>query len=475
MKQQYTIATNGTLLSAAHAQLLKEIILFHFPSLSICIVTSENSVVPEADFEVNSAEPATMAALDNPPHVFIQRGDSRNIALFHKNIAEKIKAGEQLVIAAGKVQQSILLKQFLQKSLPRFETNLPTINMVQVDSPPETMLQNQQYDGIIIPMYWMNDMLADKHLQQQAQLLIDERKLMVLPLFECPPVPGQGAIIASTHPGNSDAITILESCKNNEVAEVVQTEFEFANHLANTESIGAFYMNTGTTSFTYAAGSNADSETFSKWDFAIEPGLENEAMFSSTDFMKDFFSYRYMDNATDDWSTTAVFISSHKAIHSNELVDKTAQKRVWAAGTRTWYELAKKGIWVEGCADGLGMESLHEVWQSPLIHLGKKDFLIITNEASTHHWQADGWNTATTYELVPEPSATIQDAICKADLIFWTSFQQYEMYKDFVKQAARHLCPAGKTAKLLQEAGFNPVIFPTIKAFIDWRNKMCNK
>jgi hypothetical protein len=35
----------------------------------------------------------------------------------------------------------------------------------------------------------------------------------------------------------------------------------------------------------------------------------------------------------------------------------------------------------------------------------------------------------------------------------------------------QHVCPAGKTAKLLSAAGVQPIIFPTIKAFNDWRTK----
>jgi hypothetical protein len=35
----------------------------------------------------------------------------------------------------------------------------------------------------------------------------------------------------------------------------------------------------------------------------------------------------------------------------------------------------------------------------------------------------------------------------------------------------QHVCPAGKTAKLLIGEGLQPIIFPTIKAFNDWRGK----
>ncbi|NOT94204.1 hypothetical protein [Ferruginibacter sp.] len=144
---------------------------------------------------------------------------------------------------------------------------------------------------------------------------------------------------------------------------------------------------------------------------------------------------------------------------------------MWAAGTRTWYDLAKKGIWVEGCADGLGFDFLQTIFKSPLINIAVNDIQIITNNLSKTHWLQDGINAVGTYELIGNLSAAIKMEIAKADIIFWTSYQQYELCKAFIKNSVQHVCPAGKTAKLLSAQGLQPIIFPTIKAFNDWRAK----
>ncbi|HEU5168119.1 MAG TPA: hypothetical protein VFU29_21390, partial [Chitinophagaceae bacterium] len=63
----------------------------------------------------------------------------------------------------------------------------------------------------------------------------------------------------------------------------------------------------------------------------------------------------------------------------------------------------------------------------------------------------------------------IQESIGAADAIFWTSFSQYEFYGKYAKPVAKHLCAGGETAELLKQAGIEPIIFPTIKAFEQWR------
>ena len=59
--------------------------------------------------------------------------------------------------------------------------------------------------------------------------------------------------------------------------------------------------------------------------------------------------------------------------------------------------------------------------------------------------------------------------IAEAEIIFWTSFQQYELYKNVLKENVQHVCPSGETAVLLRAAGIEPIVFPNIKAFQQWK------
>jgi uroporphyrinogen-III synthase len=73
------------------------------------------------------------------------------------------------------------------------------------------------------------------------------------------------------------------------------------------------------------------------------------------------------------------------------------------------------------------------------------------------------------YKLLTEENKSIAEKIAVADFIFWSSFSQYQFYGQFSKATAVHACAGGETAALLKQQGIEPVIFPTIKSFEEWR------
>jgi uroporphyrinogen-III synthase len=188
--------------------------------------------------------------------------------------------------------------------------------------------------------------------------------------------------------------------------------------------------------------------------------------------MKDFFTYSYNDDVKINDQKDVVFVSSHKAVHNNTLVQQIKSKKIFAAGTRTWFALAKKGLWVNGCADGLGLGFILPILAAPLFDIPLQNLQVITNSSSALHWQQDGIAATGTYALTPTCNEAITNAIAGADIIFWTSFQQYEAYKKYTSKPVTHCCPSGKTGKLLSKQGIKPVIFPTIKAFIQWKESI---
>ena len=297
---------------------------------------------------------------------------------------------------------------------------------------------------------------------------------MLLPLFECPPAAGQAAVVAETDPGNTAAVALLKAIEDKVLTTAIQQERKMAYRygFGCSQQFGTFYINTDKTAFGYAAGKNERGNEFTEWDFEMPLLTKGKTIFASTDYMKAFFTYKNLDNITIDAQTEAVFVSSHKAIHSQALTAQLQSKKIWAAGTRTWLALAKKGLWVNGCADGLGFDFLLEILAKPLFGLHQQQLQIITNSSSMQHWQQNGKNAVGTYTLTSTCDASIISAISKANIVFWTSFQQYEAYNQFTTKPVVHCCPAGKTATLLSNRGIVPVVFPTIKAFLQWKESI---
>jgi hypothetical protein len=295
---------------------------------------------------------------------------------------------------------------------------------------------------------------------------------MVLPLFECPPAAGQGAIVVETGKANADALILLNAIKDDKLTSAVEAERKIAHThgYGCSQQFGVFHLDLPAVSFTYAAGTGQD-DFFTEWNFQLPEWMEGKQLFSSARHMKDFFDYDYNEQSFNDIDTDACFVSSHRAVKPEAVKEYMVNKRIWAAGTRTWFQLAQQGTWVEGCADGLGLEWSLSLLQSPLVNLNRQDITILTSHHSRAMWETAGWHTQGVYELNPVFNQAVADEVAAAEILFWTNFQQYEIYKDFVSDNARHCCPCGKTASLFLKAGIQPVVFPTIKAFTQWEKK----
>ena len=470
MKQLLTVACNSTWSALSQAEIFIEKIHSQFPAFEIHIVPTELAK-PATDFVIRKLD--QIHDLSDARYAVIEKGICNNIVIFNSDIELKIQTGNEINIAIPFSENKKAIDFFLQKALPKTINSTIKIKFVEIDNNENILLNGMdefKLDGITLPLFYLNNLLRYEPSKKVITEFLSNKKTMVLPLFECTPKAGQSVVVIEALSTDISHIEIIEALNSVQLKKSLQQELlTNETYINQSKELGVLHIDLISTSFTYASGTDKNNEIFTHWDFKIDLDITNKELFASTDFMKDFFDYQLLENIEIDKKVEAVFIAIHKAVHSNELLGQIKQKKVWAAGTRTWYELAKKGIWVNGCADGLGLLYLLPLFESPLIGLEKEKIQIVTNTSSCQHWQADGWKAVGTYVLIDSHSDIIKEKVENADAIFWSSFQQYEAYKTFTKQKVVHLSPAGKTSKLLMAAGLQPIVFPTIKAFMDWR------
>ena len=105
----------------------------------------------------------------------------------------------------------------------------------------------------------------------------------------------------------------------------------------------------------------------------------------------------------------------------------------------------------------------------PLLSISKEDIAIVTSSEAASIWKAKGWKVYSTYNQIEKRSAEIENQVKDADIIFWTTFRLFQQYKDVIKKNVVHLCSYGETMEQLKKAGVEPVVFPNIKAFQQWK------
>ena len=365
----------------------------------------------------------------------VDRDDTRDVAIFNTNVTEKIAAGETLVVGTCSPRREEMAVDFLSKALPSLKGAV-SIEVKPIRGNVETRLRKLdagEYDGTILATAGLNRLLSDGGNRIIMNKLLEGKKIMILPLIECVPAPCQGAIVAECLPDNKEAIEILRAINKSELMADCIREKEAASAYGSgcIQKFGVTSLNLGNHKFGYAAGRDQQEQIINHWTGLPEIDIKSNSIFSSTDHMADFFSYDHTSNNLRIY-TPIVFIANYKAIQNNEAVKLIKEKRVWASGTKTWYELARKGIWVEGCADALGLESLLPVFKMPLLNILQTDVTVITHSAAALHWTRKGWNAAGAYRLIAQQNEDLKNAIEQAGFIFWTSYGQYEMYSSVV-------------------------------------------
>jgi hydroxymethylbilane synthase len=421
----------------------------------------------------------------------VDRDDTRDVAIFNNNVEAKIRNNEIIIIGTCSPRREEMATVFLKKALPQLSDEIK-IETRPIRGNVETRLRklkSGEYDATILATAGLNRLLRSNEDAQLIKELLADKKLMLLPLIECVPAPCQGAIVAEAHPLNVKAIEILNKINDRQiVAECYNEKKEAFKYGAGCiQKFGVTTINTKNRKYLYAAGTDAEGTEFVKWNPL--PGLKIEGkLFSSTDVMKGFFDYVPIaigrKNEELVFDKPVVFVANYKAIQNSSvelLALKSATQRkfnnsnqlgskiILASGTKTWFELAKKGYWVRASADALGFEFLLPSLKMPLLNIKPEEITILTHDSAAERWKAKGYDAVSNYKLISKNDEEIQRSITNADAIFWTSFSQYEFYGKYAKKGVKHLCAGGETAELLKQAGIETVIFPTIKAFEQWR------
>ncbi|MBU6158027.1 MAG: hypothetical protein KGP35_03235 [Bacteroidetes bacterium] len=422
------------------------------------------------------------------PHFFshtafaiVDREEVRDVAIFNPSVLSKIEKGQPIVIGTCSPRRELMATQFLKKALPQLHQEI-RIETRPIRGNVEgrlTQLDEGKYDGTILAAAGLNRLLeaeaaeGTKDDQTSVTHLLKDKRRMFLPLIECVPAPCQGAIVAEADPSNAWAVEVLQKINNNTLMQEAVAEkrkaFEYGTGCL--QKFGVVTLHTSNGNYLYAAGEDKDGKAFSEWSPLPEINISTEDIFSTTDTMKDFFTYEW-SNQKINITEPLVFVANYKALLQEGLREVLSAKKVWASGTKTWYELAKLGVWVEGSADALGFEHWLPMLSIPLINQSADDICILTHEAAVARWQQKGKKAVSNYRLIPSHIESIQHKISDAKAIFWSSYAQYEYYGKYVAAQAKHICAGGETAERLRQAGIDPVIFPTLKSFDAWRKSL---
>ncbi len=427
----------------------------------------------EADIAVHSLKDMSSEHFfSSQEFAVVDRDDPRDLAIFNPGILEKISRGQTIVIGTCSPRREEMATAFLKKALPQLRDNIH-IETRPIRGNVETRLRkldNGEYDATILAAAGLNRLLRSDIDAPLIRSLLDQKKLMLLPLIDCVPAPCQGAIVAEAYRANHRAVEILRVINDPSLYQEAYTEKENGKQYGTgcLQQFGVTSIRTRQGHYLFAAGRDSNGHVFSNWEILPSLTIDPSSVFSSTDHMRDFFTYEWRA-ALPEIKAPVVFIANYKLLDG--VINKTAlrDKKILVSGTKTWFELAKQGYWITASADALGFDHLLPSLSMPLFGISANDILILTHEAAAQRWQKKGIAAACTYKLIPVYNPSLFEQLANAQAICWCSYAQFAAYGHHAKPGVIHICAGGETATQLKQAGIEPVIFPTIKAFEQWR------
>jgi hydroxymethylbilane synthase len=445
------------------------------------------------DFTVHSLKDLS---LDRPPEFVLaavpKRANPRDIALFAPDVPQRLAEGAGLRIGTSSPRRAQLLPPFFARALPHAACNTISLETLRgnVDSRLRRLHEprgsERHLDGIVLAMAGLSRLFADTITERQGQLLLRELlqrlHLMVLPLTDSPGAPGQGALAIECRADDTATRALLAALEHPESRSAITVERQLLSQHGGGchQRFGAtLQWLTGLGGLLQVAGRSSHDA-----DIAERRFLPLTALPDHTD------AVRIWDGSTAERAVatpvldaaglasqldgTAVFVAHSRALPA-DAAPVLAGRTVWTSGTKSWFALAAQGVWVQGCAEGLGAEAAATLVSEPVLRLPPPaHWNVLTHNTAVEPWQAGSWAGArviATYS-VAETALPPSAALAAATHVFWSSTAQFERGRELVSAGAHHASGAGKTAEHIRAAGVrNFRAFPSVEEWRKWTAK----
>lgn len=374
----------------------------------------------------------------------LPRADRRDLFLFKKNHWDKVKDSKKLNVFSSSPRRIYNLGSFFLKHFP---APLLKVDFTDVRgnilTRIEKLIASDQVDGLIVAKAALDRLLTveAKEFQQgqkRLKVLLAQCQWQVLPLSQNPTAAAQGALAVEIASQRDDLKQILQSVNCQETWATVQKERDLLKSYGGGchQKIGVSVMRRSFGDIIFLKGETELGVILDDFSYNL-PSFELEKPLKKQPQWFERSPCRYQIPSA---------VNAHLVSRSNAMPEDfkpTATDVVWTSGLKTWKDLAKRGIWVNGSFDALGEDEGVPV-QALCSHL---------HWAKWSHTQAPFAETqvqASSYQLVPQ---VVQQDITSFKEFFWMSGSQFD---EAIKQQPtllqrKHFCGPGHTFTHIQK------------------------
>ena len=440
----------------------------------------------EIDFTVHSYKDLS---LERSAHFQLaavpRRAVPNDVVLFARDVPERLAAGEELIIGSSSPRRASFVPQALRDALPRRGGRESRVRLVELRGNVDSRLRRlheargsaRQLDGVVLAFAGIARLWTEPSAHQMAVELLSGLPRMVLPLSACPAAPAQGALALECRLDDAQTAALLAALDDLATRRAAEVERALLAERGGGchQRLGAtqielphlgslFYsreahgegdqLRLGTVQLRWTPQNALPPPTrpLHAWDGGSARQIEVAPLGAGIDA-----AAHALERAQ------AVFLAHRRALPDNDGVRPRSGTPVWVPGLATWRALAERGVWIEGCAEGLGFAHLEPLLREPWLNLPPPSgWTVLTHAQAVREWSAG--EVIATYETRdlgsgPPPEATH---------IYWASGAQFERWRDRVRPGSAHACGPGKTFEHLRRAGIAACMFPDVEQWRRW-------
>jgi hydroxymethylbilane synthase len=298
-----------------------------------------------------SGHPGTVVAAT------LQRADPRDVLLVRRAVVSA--RATTLNVLSSSPRRAWQIQGSASRLLPWPVTDV-RVTPVRGNIPTRlNKLVNGDGDALIVAKAALDRLLSGdspSDIVAAVHAALGKCRWMVLPLKEHPTAPAQGALAVEIAAGRPDLLDRLRAISHAPTWEAVERERSILESFGGGchEAVGATVLvrDFGRVVSVRARVGEARTETWSlEVPGELPPRTSAQGVWPRPDERGSSTRRRAIRVAMPG-GDVGFWIARAEALPTEW--DVQAGRIVWAAGLRTWERLATRGVWVNGCADGLG-------------------------------------------------------------------------------------------------------------------------
>lgn len=385
-----------------------------------------------------------------------ERKFAHDVLLIKKDKVKELNQKNVIFVGTSSPRRIFNLQTNLSRYLPNSNIKVECKTLRGNINTRIKKLQDDQYDAIVLAYAGIERLASHPDSRDTLKELLEGLTFMVLPQKDFPSAASQGALAIEYNENRNDELpAAIKSVHHERSAQEIERERKAFNaygggcHLAigiHVKSVQDFFIH-----FHHGEdnGQRFKKHVLEGFSYPNLSGLKTYFVFSKYDFLTK--KVKINQNLSE---CANIFLTTTLCDHN-----LSTYQTLWTAGNRTMKKLISDGHWVNGSAEGFGHDEIVKFQNSEFIKL-------ITNSCNWYvlsHENAESpvGEVIPSYkhEILPSFPKKHKDEMMNADIIYWSSMIQYDLYTKHYPELLdkKHACGLGKTYTSFKERNIEVV------------------